>query len=434
MSPSICPSRVEAEKTLRRKLLKAGDERPIRIDSAPTGVEIDAKGNLAWTPTKGQAGAHELKFLVGAGKEPLLVRRKITIVSPEDARTVAGELSKIDGLYQLPLSDAPLSVSAGHDGKSLLLLEGDRLRRVVGDGMQVRETLHLPAKYERLFERADSIVAMSDAKKAVDILDRKTLRPIRSIAMDYLKRNDLALDPTKPVCYVCVDRGGDAVRDVILIVDEKTGDVFEPEGFYGTWVAVAPHGKQVYSGYREVYRRGSKLLFNPSRLDVVSVFGAFDMLMVYDVSESKPKLSQSREGCGGNGSGLTLSQDGKKLTYFSQGGYPVGSGNIPAWDPANLDKRPVSYPAKDNKASPKWIAYHATLPIAAAVTGTGAICFDRNTGAVLPDRIDLKYPPLEATDAQSCWFSPDGRNLLLECKVGNDRMLCRLRLNSGPSE
>src|SRR4051812_11005441 len=101
--------------------------------------------------------------------------------------------------------------------------------------------------------------------------------------MDYRKRNDLAADPTRPISYVCVDRGGADVRDVILIVDEKTGAVLEPDKFYGTWAVVAPSGKELYAGYREVYRKGSELLINPGRVHVIPQFGFFETLMVYDL-------------------------------------------------------------------------------------------------------------------------------------------------------
>jgi hypothetical protein len=428
------PARIVAGERLRQALLKGDAARRIRLEAPIAGVEIEPEGMLTWTPTEAQLGAHEFRFHVTAGKEVYLVRRTVEVVAPADAKAVAGDLSKILALYKLPLSAAPQQVVPGQGGKSLLLLDGNELKRLEGNGTTVSETLHLPAKYERLYERADWFVGLSDAKKSLDFLDKKTLAVKRSVQMDYLRRNDLALHPTKAVCYVCVDRGGDNVRDVILVVDERTGDVLEHPRFFGTWCVVAPGGKELYAGYREIFQKGSRLLINPDRIHVVPEYGSFESLMIYDISRPTPRLIRYKDDPGGNGNGLAMSPDGKKLSYLSHVGYPVFSGNIPAWDPTNLDKRPVSYPAKESKASPKSLAYHPTLPIAASITESGVICFQRDTGAVEPDRADLKYPPLGEVKVHRCWFSPDGRNLLFDCESGADRFLRRVRLNLTAAE
>jgi hypothetical protein len=135
-------------------------------------------------------------------------------------------------------------------------------------------------------------------------------------------------------------------------------------------------------------------LFNPDRIHVVPDYGTFDALMAPDITRDKPALRRLKEEPGGNGGVLVLSPDGKRLTYLSYTGYPVSSGEIPAWSAASFDKRPIGYSTKDHQASTNWIAYHPVLNIAAVPAKGGAVCYDRETGEVEPKRADLTYPSL----------------------------------------
>ena len=72
------------------------------------------------------------------------------------------ELATAGRLYRLPLEAEKHEVSPGLNG-SLLLLEGNQLRRLGADGLVVRETFKLPKIYTHIGERADSFVAISDA-------------------------------------------------------------------------------------------------------------------------------------------------------------------------------------------------------------------------------------------------------------------------------
>jgi hypothetical protein len=353
---------------------------------------------------------------------------------PQEAAAVGGDLAKIERLYRLPLAAGPVCVVPGLDRKSLLLVEGDRLRRLTGDGITVKEDLRLPARYERLFEREGYFVGLSDEKKALHVIDKKTLKVRRSVRMEYQARTDLAPHPTRAVSYVCVVTGGEGPPARILIVEEDSGDVLEPADLFGSWAVVSPDGRDLYAGYREVYQKGARLLFNPDRIYVVPDYGTFDALMAYDITGDKSVRRRLKEEPGGNGTGVVLSPDGKRLSYLSHTGYPVSSGDIPAWDPGSFDKRPVGYPTRPHQASPLWVAYHPVLEIAAAPARGGVVCYDRETGEVQPKRADLTYPPLGEVTVHRVFFSPDGRHLLLECEGGGVRSLRRVRLNLTAAE
>lgn len=422
------PSRVVVGRALGQPLIAASGGKKFAVASGPKGLAVSADGKVSWVPAVEQLGRHEVRINITGPKETAQVILAVEVVSVEDAAAVGGNLAKIDSLYQLPLAAGTAYIGPGLDGKSILLVEGDRLRRLTGGGITVKEEIRLPARYERLFERADYFVGLSEEKKALHVIDKKTMKVRRSIKMNYQERTDLAPHPSRPVCYVCVVTGGDGPPARVLIVEEDTGDVLEPRGLLGSWAAVAPDGRTLYTGYREVFQKGSRLLFNPDRIHVVPEYGTFDALLVYDLTGPKPVLRQSKEEPGGNGSGIVLSPDGKRLTYLSHTGYPVSSGDIPAWSPTSLDKRPVGYSTKQENGS-SWVAYHPVLGIAAVPTKGGVACFNRETGEVEAKRADLTYPYLGSPTVSRVFFSPDGRSLLLECEESGGRSLRRVTLN-----
>lgn len=401
--------------------LKDPNARRFSLVSGPAGVTVTAAGQLAWTPTPEQLGRQQLRIGLTGGKETIAVVHSLDVVSAEDAQLVGGQLAKIDALYKLPLVTDKVQIVPGRDGKSLLVLDGKRLHRVVGNGVTVQQSHDLPAACERIAERADSFVALSDEKKSLLFIDKQTRAVRRTVPMDYFRRNDLAVHPTKPLVYVSVSaaKGGGNPVDVFVIVDEQTGDVHEPEGLAGTWLAISPDGKELYAGERHFY--GS---------------AGFDSLAAYTIRETvRPYLRQIKNDPGGNGRGIVLSPDGKRLSYLSYTGYPEHSKAIPAWDPSDLEKRPVTYACKDRGASCLWIAYHPQLELVAApIEDGGAAVFRRETGAAQSNRVDLTYPSLGDAVVHKVHFAPDGRHLLLECEDDGVRYLRRARFRLTAAE
>ena len=194
-------------------------------------------------------------------------------------------------------------------------------------------------------------------------------------------------------------------------------------------------GTRLFAGYKDIYKKGDRLLFNPDRIDVIPEYGSIDILIIYDITRPRePIMLAAKNEAGANGQGIAASRRRPaQVAYLSFVGYPLYSGNIPAWDPQDLAKRPVSYPAKANSADCKHVAFHPLLPITAAPTRTGAVCFERETGAVEPDRLDLRTP-IGEVKVNDLIFSPDGRNLILECESQGDHFLRRVKLNLGAAE
>jgi hypothetical protein len=150
------------------------------------------------------------------------------------------------------------------------------------------------------------------------------------------------------------------------------------------------------------------------------------------VTTDKPALKGAKEDAGGNGQGIVLSADGKRLTYLSIVGYPRYSANMPAFDPTNFDARPVSYALGVIGVGARQIVYHPRLPLVAAPTPDGAIFFQRESGEVQPDRLEFRLPRLGAVKVQRVFFAPDGQHLILECaQTGQHYLrLGKLKLSS----
>jgi hypothetical protein len=82
------------------------------------------------------------------------------------------------------------------------------------------------------------------------------------------------------------------VSDVFMIVDEKTGEVHEPEGLAGTWLLMSPDGRRLCVGEKQ-YRFGS----------------SHDSLITYDIRQTmRPYLRNIKYEPGANGSLLYISR------------------------------------------------------------------------------------------------------------------------------
>lgn len=433
-----------AGKPLRQPLVKPADVPRVQgkrfaIESGPAGLTITPAGELSWVPTAEQVGRHEVTVRIEGAKLPTLASATIEIVSAADAAAVKGDLTKVAALRRLPLTGTAYELVTGHDGASMLLLDGEQLRRLAADGITVQDTLKLPKVYDRIRERPDYFVALAGGNdKCLDILDKKTLNVRRSVPMDYRHRFDLALSPLRRECYVSVEKPTkDGLRSDILIVEEDSGDVREPPDFFGRWIRVSADGKALFAGYREVFEKGSRLLINPDRIHVIPEFGNIDLLIVYDLTRPEPRIVRVKDEVGSNGYGIELSPDERRIAYLSGAGYPLYSYNVSAWDPRDFTKRAVTYPTKENGAGPGKIAFHPMLPIAAAPSASGAVAFDRETGKLQPDRLNLRAASLPSSaKPDAVHFSADGRNLIVHCvdEAAKERFLLKVKLKLSQKE
>jgi S1-C subfamily serine protease len=191
----------------------------------------------------------------------------------------------------------------------------------------------------------------------------------------------------------------------------------------------------LYTGYRDIYERGSRFHINPGwQLIEVPEYGSIDWLLTYSLRGKAPVLKQIVKKAGGNGTGIRLSADGKRLTYLSVVGYPMFSGNLGGFSTADLDAQPVTYPTH-KIAGTQIFAYHPTLPLIAAGSKDAIVLFNRETGAIEADRLLLTSKGISGAQLEQIWFSPDGSGLILFCvSDAEGRYLRRVALRLSDAE
>lgn len=400
--------------------------------TGPKGMSI-VSGLLRWRPDVKAVGKHRVKIKVARGSKTSFINTTVEV----KFRAGGAALASVKGVKKLKLETDNRFLTYGLDFESLLVLQSETLKRLGSDGVTVLKTMKFKDPYRFIAERKDVFVAVSNDPKRVDIIDKRSLRvrkqidltPLGVRVMDVMH---LALHPLNPVCYVAIKNDIKPPRYRVLIVDEQTGKVRAPEDVIGTWVAVDPAGRYLYAGYKDIYERGSRFHINPGgRVIRMPNYGSIDWLISYSLRGSEPTALQIIRKAGGNGNGIRLSADGKRITYLSHVGYPQFSGNLAGIDPTNF-KEGVTYKTKDAGATPKNLAYHPTLNLVAVAgqkpAAVPAAIFDRESAKLLPGKLPVPKGGLGGATIERLMFSPDGKSLVFLCSGADGIALFSLPL------
>lgn len=385
--------------------------------SGPQSLHLTAEGRLTWRPGADQLGVQRLKIRVTRGETVAFERPEIEVIAKELAERSGGDLANLEASDQLMLDPDHYQIVPGRDYQSLLLVQGERLRRLGGDGLRVEEEWTLPERYRYVAEREDSWVAVRQNPFRLDVIDKRTLRAVKQIplvspGLQVLDLHDLAIHPREAISYVAIKHDVQPPRYRILIVDEAAGRVTAPEHLLGKWLAIDPQGRYLYAAYSDMYDRGSNFHINPDwRIIETPKYGSIDWLISYNLRGQRATMRQLVQEAGGNGQGLRLAPDGRRITYLSVVGYPPRSKNLAGFDPVNLKQAPVIYPTGDAAAS-TMLAYHSRLDLVASPGEGAAVLFDRASGERLDNRLLLPADGLGDTRIEDLWFSPDGRSLV----------------------
>ncbi|MBL8816403.1 MAG: trypsin-like peptidase domain-containing protein [Planctomyces sp.] len=411
----------------------------IQLVDGPPGMQVNAEGLLTWMPTNAHAGLHELKLRVEQPSGPFFERPKIEVVNEELAKSVGGDLTKVNQFDSFELDTDHYAISKGHDPNTWLLLQGKTLRIVGEDGIKIVREIQLPQRYHDIEERSASYIAVSSQPPFLDVIDRKSLRIRQHVDLVFpefkvLNVSDLCIHPDSGTSYVCVQNGIELPRYTVLIVNETSGSVEAP-GIVGTWAEVSPDGQTLYTGYSDIYEKGVRFHINPGwRLIETPEYGSVDMLLGWNIVGKKPSLEQIVRKAGGNGSGIRLSPDGNRIIYLSHVGTPAHSSNLIGFAASDFESREVHYATK-GRASTKDAAFHPNLPWV-AMPGDGSVTiFSRETAEVLEHRLLATLGGLGSDVIERMIFSPDGRSIVLLRSGGESgRYLQRIPLIISDSE
>jgi hypothetical protein len=409
-----------------------------KVESGPPGLAVSASGLVTWKPTERPIGGKVnviLSIADAAGHEvPHAFEISVTRFSgapTESGAATTGAIVKADE-HRLELPDKEYRYAPGMSGK-VLLLSGNQLALLATDGFTIEKTQTLPKSYVTIAERKNYYVALCQEPRSIDVIDKSTLKVLRSRSIAFSSLGDLALNPLHPISYVSYTEPGNGPRHHFLIFDEIAAEAHTNDNWLGEWLAISPDGDFLMAGLQETYQNGHEIIDNPDRIWIVPTYGSHDMLCRYDLDQASgiPRRVADRENVGGNGGGIRLSPDAKRVTYLSFTGYPQFSHNLGAWDPLDLSKLPVAYNIKDI-ATTKDLAFHPILPLVACFGKGSVTFFDRESGAKEESRIPDDQ--IAGEEIQRLYFSPDGKSLILETTVQGLHYLYHLPLKLSAAE
>ncbi|QDU10432.1 SUMF1/EgtB/PvdO family nonheme iron enzyme [Gimesia aquarii] len=406
--------------------------------NGPKGLKLE-NNIVTWRPDSDDVGSHELKFKLTQGDKISFAWVNLEVVS-QDLIKHAGSLASVDSFSRLTLEPDLFKLVPTNGHQSLLLLQGDSVKRLKGDGIQIVQKYQLPQRYNFLAERKNTFLALDQSQKQLDLIDQNTLEITRSIPLKLsnltvMEITDLTVHPELPVSYVTVKIQGEQPRYRVLVVDEQKGEVSAPDEMLGTWVRVDPAGNMLYVGYKDLFRKGTRFQINP-RWQVLEIpeYGSIDFLFSYNLRNGFPYLRQYIPKAGANGTGICISPDGQRLTYLSIGGTPARSNNLAGWKTNNLKKTPIVYKTKD-RATTTLLAFHPMLNLVAVPGGKSAIIYDRETGQVIERKLLITTSGLGEVTVENLFFSPDGLSLLFVCNEKLEgRYLRSVLLKLSPEE
>ena len=141
------PDLIAAGREFSHQFPVRNDELQIQLIDGPSGMKMNPDGKLIWAPTNKDVGQHELKLRVELPSGPFFERPRIEVVSVELAKSVDGDLTKVNQFESFDLDTDHFAVTNGADHKSLLLLQGKTLRILGADGISIERTVELPQRY-----------------------------------------------------------------------------------------------------------------------------------------------------------------------------------------------------------------------------------------------------------------------------------------------
>jgi hypothetical protein len=402
--------------------------------SGPTGLTLSSTGQIAWTPGADQIGPNECKYKITLEDMTFTNSFSVEVIEKQIAQDKTAD--QLAASMQIDLASAA-SYAIGNSRKSALVHLGDTLLITAADGITIDKTVKFEKSYMQVAERPDYYIGLSKDPKTLDIIDKTTLKVVRKVKLTYNSVLQFAIHPTLPATYVTVQEAArDGIQYHVVIVDENNGDVREPENVLGTYVLIDPAGRFLCTGYKDIFQKGTRYWTNgDGRIWDTPEYGNIDVLLIYSLNAEGrvTTLRAQKENAGGNGYGIRLSPDGKRITYLSHVGYPQFTKNIPAWDTSDFEKKPVSYEMK-GKGEPFKMNYHPQLPLVVVPVKNNVIFFGRDDGDEDTTRGGIPQSVAANLTVEDAYFSPDGLSAIAQCKRDGKFFLYRVPLKLSDAE
>ncbi len=391
----------------------------------PTGMTVSNTGRITWTPAGKDVGEHDVKIKTEVDGKVTFHRFAIEVMAKEVVAAAGGDIADIDALGEHFISHDRYSLEYAHSMHAILLLSGNSLAVLDAHGQRARATFELGKSYLKILDRPGYCVALFTG--GLDLLDKKTMRVLKSIPLPGAAASDFDLHPVGTVAYVAAynDMGGqrnkiDAKR--IYQVDEKTGEIHPIPQLVGDWVRIDATGRYLVTAFAEMFREGYRIDWHIG--GIMPSYGNIDVLIGSTIARDGVQPEHTNLAPGANGKALRIAPDGKNIAYVSGGGLRSGPKHlvgytIPAFPTNDIRTAQVSYRVD---AYPVDVSFHPMLPLVAGTNGKELRIFQRDSGEVVADKVRL---PEGIKDIKRLLFSAGGQHLLVDCQDASSRRALR---------
>lgn len=441
------------------------------LESGPPGAAVSAEGKLTWD-VPANFEPHEAVLLVkltdGSGRElihavklsdveptalptpvqpPAVVERRgfqdpvrrVPVIPPANGPIGSTVPNRFVGPVTAPPKSAGTNVWHWTGGLALpvrtekgafggIVLD-EKLYLLKDNGAMSGEPVKLPSLYLQTGLRANSIVGVAVNPTRVEICDRHG-KLLRKVPLENVAALDLALHPTKPVCYVALDRSIPPMRGAFVVVDEQAGSMTAGDEDLGQNVIVDPSGRFIVSTYVHRVHVGDQIVVTqgragrfpgripgrgaapPPRVGVVHTFSHIAVMVAYDLDSPLQPEFHAFTPLNSIPGPLRISSDGRRATAHA---LTDRIGVYSASNPLDFKAASINYELTTSSGTSRGsdVAFHPTLPLS-AIVGAGTVAlFDADSGKSIPIKGKVDLGELENTLVRRVLFSGDGKSLVV---------------------
>ncbi len=287
-------------------------------------------------------------------------------LSPADPRLASGDkpgpgaVAQTDMLGDHSLAQGDYKIKKGHDDKSMLLLQGRRLRVLDAAGRKVLNDIKLPGFFNDVIDRPRHFVLSND--KWIELYDKRTEQSRRIDLSAYGKINNVTPHPDGRTLFVAVRMAGHLAEAIagrlVFSVDEPTGHVRRLDRVYGDRLGVDRSGQRLFTSVRAARLRGIYLDLRNGHIS--PAYSATESLVCYDISGVRPRLSHLNRSPGFSNRRLLMSPNGLDVLYVKDRASSSGTNpGMHAFSTSDITRRTKAYNIYSKIVDAD---YHPTLP------------------------------------------------------------------------
>ncbi len=278
---------------------------------------------------------------------------------------------------------------------------------------------------------SNGVIGVAANPTRVEVLDRHG-KLLHKVLLENVAPTGLALHPTKPICYVGLDRSVPPFRGAFAVVDERAATVTAGDEDLGQDVIVDPSGRFLVSTYIHRVHVGDQIVVTqspgrgpsryrgrlpgrsvpPPQVGVVHRFAHAAVMVVFDLDSPLQPEFHAFSPLASIPGPMRISYDGRRLTTHP----PTDRlARLSACNPLDFKATSVDYELASAGGSSLGsdVAFHPNLPLGAVVAAGTAALFDAESGKPISTKEKLDLPELANRTVRRVLFSSDGKHLVI---------------------